>query len=232
MHWWIFVVCGSLGALAAPHLVGAYRAHAARKRRRAELRQVLNTVREYEFIPVNVESLGDTTRQQFERHTPAMLELGFTAHGDFRMKPQPVEVHNRFFLSPAADILGNISALLDKGGVTFISVLADGVCITTTSSRNPRPERTLEEADQLLLTYAGNDNPIELHCLHRAILNAMVQGRDSDALRFSADQILPLMVYDQRLFNRWRHRHGDFATDPPAPDFATLQHGSVVTAAV
>jgi len=225
MHWWIFVFCGSLGALAAPQLVAMYRAHKARCRRRAELRQVLSTVREYEFIPVQVEVLGESTRRQFERHTPTMLELGFTAQGDFRMKPQPVEVHNRLFLNANGDILGSISALLDKGGVSFISVLADGVCINTTSSKNPRPDRTLEESDQLLLTYAGNDNPLELYRLHRAILDAVVQGRDTEALQFSAEQIRPLMVYDQRLFNRWRYRHGDFATEPLAADFATLQQG-------
>src|SRR6476619_744707 len=103
MQLWILVIGGLVGLLAVPHLVGFYRAHAARSRRRAELRQVLNTVREYEFIPVNVESLAEAARRQFERHTPAMLELGFVPIGDFRMKPQPVEVHNRFFLSPRGD---------------------------------------------------------------------------------------------------------------------------------
>jgi hypothetical protein len=105
-------------------------------------------------------------------------------------------------------------------------VLADGICINTTSSRNPRPERSLEETDELLLTYAGNDNSTELHCLHQAILNACVASRDTTSLQFSIDQIRPLLVYDQRLFNRWRHRHGDFATAPPAPEFATLQPAS------
>jgi hypothetical protein len=230
MQPWILLISGLIGIFAVSRLAGMCGVVVARSRRRAELRQVLNTVREYEFVPVNVESLAETTRRQFERHTPAMLELGFVLQGDFRMKPQPVEVHNRFFLSPNGDILGSISALLDKGGVSFISVLADGVCINTTSSKNPRPDRPLEETDQLLLTYGGNDNAIELYCLHRAILNAVVQGRDAEALRFSGDQLRDLMVYDQRLFNRWRFRHGDFKTEPPAPEFATLQHGVELSA--
>jgi hypothetical protein len=219
----ILVVCGSIGALAAPHLIAMYRANAARQRRRAELRQVLKTVREYEFIPVKADTLAETTRRQFERHTPTMQQLGFVPLGDFRMKPQPVEVHNRFFLSPDGDVLGSMSALLDKGGVTFISVLADGVCINTTSAKNPRPDRTLEETDQLLLTYASNDNALELYELHQAILDAVVQGRGAETLRFASDQLRDLMVYDQRLFNRWRFRHGDFAAAPPAADFTTLQ---------
>jgi len=230
MHLLILVMCGSIGALAAPHLIGMYRANAARQRRRAELRQVLKTVREYEFIPVEADTLAETTRRQFERHTPAMQQLGFEPLGDFRMKPQPVEVHNRFFLDPDGDVLGSISALLDKGGVTFISVLADGVCINTTSAKNPRPDRTLEETDQLLLTYAGNDNALELYDLHQAILDAVVQGRCADALRFASAQLRDLMVYDQRLFNQWRFRHGDFATAPPAADFTTLQPTAVASA--
>jgi hypothetical protein len=225
MQLWFLLTCGLVGVFAVPYLVGACRVYAARQRRRAELRQVLKTVREYEFIPAQVETLADTTRRQFERHTPAMQQLGFVPLGDFRMKPQPVEVHNRFFLSPEREILGSISALLDKGGVTFISVLADGVCINTTSAKNPRPDRTLEETDQLLLTYAGNDNALELYNLHQAILDAVVQGRGAEALRFASDQLRDLMVYDQRLFNQWRFRHGDFATQPPAAEFATLQQG-------
>ncbi|HEY2411334.1 MAG TPA: hypothetical protein VGI40_03780 [Pirellulaceae bacterium] len=230
MQLWLLLTCGLVGVFAVPYLVGACRIYAARQRRRAELRQVLKTVREYEFIPVQVESLAETTRRQFERHTPAMQQLGFLPQGDFRMKPQPVEVHNRFFLSPDGDVLGSISALLDKGGVTFISVLADGVCINTTSAKNPRPDRTLEETDQLLLTYAGNDNALELYNLHQANLDAVVQGRGAEALCFSADQLRDLMVYDQRLFNRWRYRHGDFATEPPAADFTTLQQSPVNSA--
>jgi hypothetical protein len=168
MQLWILLIGGLIGLLAVPHLVGMYRVHATRSRRRAELRQVLRTVREYEFIPVNVERLAEATRQQFERHTPVMLELGFVPLGDFRMKPQPVEVHTRYFLSPEGDIVGDITAVLEKGGLSFISVLADGVCIHTSSSKNPRPDRTLEETDQLLLIYADNNNPIELHRLHQA----------------------------------------------------------------
>jgi hypothetical protein len=223
MQFSILVACCLMGVLAVSHLVGACRGYVVRRRRRAELRQVLSTVREYEFVPVQVEKLAESIRRQFERHTPAIQQLGFVPVGEFRMKPQPVEVHNRFFLSPDGDILGSISALLDKGGVTFISVLADGICINTTSSKNPRADRTLEETDQILLTYAGNDNAFELYGLHQAILSAVVQGRDTEALRFSSDQLRDLMVYDQRLFNRWRYRHGDFATEPPAPDFTTLQ---------
>src|SRR4029078_10249551 len=131
----IMVACGLIGVLAVSHLVGACRVYVARRRRRAELRQVLSTVRGYEFIPAQVEPLAETIQRQFARHTPPMEQLGFAPVGDFRMKPQPVEVHNRFFLSGDGSILGSISALLDKGGVSFISVLADGVCINTTSSK-------------------------------------------------------------------------------------------------
>jgi hypothetical protein len=227
MQLWILVACGLVAVLAVPYLVGVCRVHAARSRRRAELKQVLTTVREYEFVPVQVETLADATRRQFERYTPGMLELGFVPLGDFRMKPQPVEVHNRFFLSPDGKILSSISALLEKGGVSFISVLADGTCVHTSSSKNPRPDRTIEAEDQILLTYADNPNAFELHRLHEAIFNEVAKGRDSAALSFSADQLRDLMVYDQRLFNRWRYRHGDFATEPPAADFGNLGQGAM-----
>lgn len=223
MQLWILLIGGLIGLFAVTHLVGAYRVRAARSRRRAELRQALKTVREYEFISVNAESLAEATQQQFERHTPAMLQLGLVPLGDFRMKPPPVEVHNRFFLSPEGDILGDISALLEKGGVSFISVLADGTCINTTSSKNLRPDRLLEAADQLVLTYADNNSAIELYRRHQAVLNETAQSRGAAPLRFSAGQLRALMVYDQRLFNRWRYRHGDFATQPSAPEFATLE---------
>jgi len=218
----ILLVVVLAAVLATPFLAGLYQS-AAIRRRRAELRQALNTVREYEFIPVEFQSLAEPVRQQLERHTPPMLQLGLKQLDDYRMKPPPVEVHDRFFLSPEGDILGDISALVGKGGVTFISVLTDGTCVNTTSSKNYRPDRLLEETDQLVLTYAGCDDVVELYRQHVTILNEAAKRQNTPVVRFSPNQLRALMVYDQRLFNRWRHRHGDFATAPPAPNFATLE---------
>src|SRR5207247_610060 len=80
-----------LYALAGLLLAGA--------RRRAQLRHCLTTVREYEFAKVNCLYLAEPIRQLFDRHTPALFQLDFELLGDFRMKSQPVEVHDRIFLS-------------------------------------------------------------------------------------------------------------------------------------
>jgi hypothetical protein len=41
-------------------------------------------------------------------------------------------------------------------------------------------------------------------------------------LPFRPDQFRAVLVYDRRLFNRWRYRHSEFDREPPAPDFRTL----------
>ena len=57
----------------------------------------------------------------------------------------------------------------------------------------------------------------------RDIEAAFRDATGSSVLVLRPDQFRELMIYDQRIFNRWRYRHGDLPAQPPAPDFSTLQ---------
>lgn len=185
------------------------------------LRAVNRSVREYEFIPVDGSSLEEPVREHLETLTPPLEELGFQLIGDFRMKPKPVVVYDRIFFSPDGRTLATICCLLEAGAVSLISVLDDGTCVHTTTSANPHPERTFEPADQLALTYAPGRHPINLHREHQQAVSAAART-GAQALQLQRDQFRAVMVYDQRIFNRWRYRHGGLDQEPPAPDFASL----------
>lgn len=186
------------------------------------LRRINRTVREYEFVRVNVLHLEEWIRQHFETLTGPLIRLGFDLIGDFRMKPEPVEVHDRVFISAAGDVIADICALLGEGNVSFISVLEDGTCVQTTSVDNPHPDRTIEPADQLHLTYLPDVPMDEAHRRHLDTLGELAARNGTGVLRFSRDQFRAVFVYDQRMFNRWRYRHGGFDREPPAPDIQTL----------
>jgi hypothetical protein len=187
------------------------------------LASINRTVREYEFLPVDGATLDQPMRGHFERLTPALLALDFQPIGTFRMKPEPLVVHNRIFLSADGRTLSNICCVLRAGTISFMSVLDDGTCVHTVGSRNPHPERTLEPADRLLLTYLPDTDPIDRHREHQEILRAGGARAGAEPMQFQPNQFKEVMVYDQCLFNRWRWRHGDLYRRPPVADFATLQ---------
>jgi len=199
------------------------------QRRLRVLRRTMNTVREYEFAKVNSLHLAEPIRQRFERHTPCFFQLGFNLIGDYRMKPQPVEVHDRIFLSADGETLATICVLLKGGGESMISILSDGACVHTSSSKHPHPERTVEPTDQLCLTSLPGISIEEQFREHHRILHEQCAARGTSVLELHADQFREVLIYDQRIYNRWRHRHGDFDKSPPPPDFRSLTGTALTT---
>ena len=192
------------------------------RRERRTLQKVNRTVREYEFLPVDGSSLGEPVRGHLDALTPPLLELGFRPLGDFRMKPEPVVVYDRILLSADGRTLATVCCVLGAGAVSFISVLDDGTCVHTNTTRDPHPERTFEPEDRLSVTYLPDAHPIDLHREHQEAVRAAAARAGAGVMEFRPDQFRAVMVYDQRLFNRWRHRHGGLDREPPAPDFSTL----------
>src|SRR5262245_15237617 len=199
------------------------------RRHLAVLRKVMNTVREYEFAKVNSLHLAEPIQRRFERHTPAFFQLGFNLIGDYRMKPQPVEVHDRIFLSADGETLATICVLLKGGGESMITILSDGTCVHTSSSKNPKPERDVQPSDQICVTYLPDVSIEEQFREHQNKVRQECANRGVTVLEQHAEQFREVLVYDQRLFNRWRHRHGDLDKLPPAPDFRSLTGTALTT---
>jgi hypothetical protein len=189
------------------------------------LRRIQRTVREYEFRPVKPWSLDRPVRGRLDALTPPLVELGFQPLGDFRMKPQPVVVHGRYFLSADGRTVAGICSILEAGVVSFISVLEDGTCVHTSGTRNPHPERALEPTDRLALSYLPGRHPTNLYREHLEAVRGAAERSGSRVLELRPNQFRAVMVYDQRLFNRWRYRHGGLDREPPAPNFRTLVAG-------
>jgi hypothetical protein len=42
-------------------------------------------------------------------------------------------------------------------------------------------------------------------------------------MRFRDDQLKGVLIYDQRIFCRWRYRYGGLDEEPPAPDLESLR---------
>jgi hypothetical protein len=195
-----------------------------------QLHHVLRNVREIEFLPMDARSLPSKTLKHFQTYTPALFQLQFDLIGDFRMKPRPVEVFDRIFLSQDGQTLASICSVLEGGGVSLISVLSNGLCIHSVSMANPHPERTANPSDRILVCYLPDASVEVLHDFHRRAIGDLSELSGSKVLRFRKDQFREVLVYDQRVFNRWRFRHGGLNHEPPAPDFSTLlaKHADLV----
>lgn len=193
------------------------------RRRIQTLNRINRMFRPYEFVKVNNLYLDASVREQFEWYTPPLIQLDFHLLDDYRMKPEPVVVHNRFFFSPDGDILASICALLNSGAVSLISILEDGTVVHTASVQNPHPERVLEPSDQMVISYMPDTAVEDQYRHHIEVLRECAARRGAGVLRFGDDQLRAVMVYDQAIFNRWRYRHGGLDQRPPAPDFGSLR---------
>ncbi len=189
------------------------------------------TFRAYEFVKVNYLRLDESIREQFELHTGPLLKMGFDLIGDYRLKPEPIEVHDRFFLSPDGETLAAICALLETGSVCFISVLEDGTCVDTCSAENPDPERTFEPADQTCLSYVVEEPIKVVYAHHVKTLKEVCAKHGTSVMRFQSNQFKEIVTYDQRIQCRVHYRRGDLDNEPPAPDFASLRETPAVASA-
>jgi hypothetical protein len=187
------------------------------------LRKSSRTFRAYEFVPVNFLHLEEEIREQFELHTPPLVQLNFDLIGDYRLKPEPVPVHDRFFLSLDGKTLASICALLGTSGVSFISILEDGTSVCTTSSEDPHPERDIEPADQIWTSYLP-DVPVQDRLAHHLkSLQELCASNGTSVMHFRKEQFREIVTYDQRVRCRWRFRHGGLDSEPPAADFSSLR---------
>jgi hypothetical protein len=220
----VAVVSVLLVPLIFPYVVWAtWRACRQERRRRQEIQIACRQFREYEFVPVDSQAVAAHVRRWFEKHTPALAQLGYELLGDYRLKPAPLDVCTRLFLSPDGDTLASVCTVLKSGGVELLSVLADGTCVDTASVDNPHPERTLEPADRLCVTYLPGASVQDLHRRHATTVRELSARHGTSVLRFWSDQFREVAVYFQRLFCRWQFRHGHLDAEPPAADFRTLR---------
>jgi hypothetical protein len=193
------------------------------------LNRVNRTFRPYEFVKVNYLFLDASIREQFEWHTPPLIQLGFNLIGDYRLKPEPVVVHDRVFFSADGEILAAICALLDSGAVSLISILEDGTVVHTCGVQDPHPDRTFEPADRLRISYLPDTAVEDMYRHHLHFLRECSVSHEAGVLRFRDNQFRDVLTYDQRIFTRWRYRYGGLDQEPPAPDFGSLQNPQVVS---
>jgi hypothetical protein len=212
-----------LAPLTMPFVAAAFAPCLARGiARLRQLQRFGRTYREYEFVARDAERLPLAVRVQFDNQTPALYELGFEHLGDYRLKPEPVEVHDRLFRSEDGTVLAAICALLNSGGVSFITLLEDGTIVHTTSVADPHPERTARPDDGLWISYLPGLAMWDLCRQHRDEVQRAAERLGTGVLTFRRDQFREVIIYDQRTFCRWRYRHGELDQEPPPPDLGLL----------
>jgi hypothetical protein len=187
-----------------------------------QLRYASRTYREYQFVEVHVREVDAAVRLQFETYTPALVDYGFQWLGDYRMKPRPVEVYDRLFISDDGEMLADICSVLAGGGVSLISVLEDGTCLETTTTEDPDPDWTFERSDGLWVTHVPGASIPYLHSRHLDAVRQVSARNGTRLLRLSRDRFREVVVYSQRAFCRWVYRHGGMDQEPPPPDFSSL----------
>jgi hypothetical protein len=170
---------------------------------------------EYRFEALSEHALPRGAARWFERHTPAMLALGFAPLGDYEVRPGLLA---RFFASPQGRVFG---CLAYRRGVwqyrrtySFSTVFADGTYLESASLARPAGMPTPVPA--LLFEFVPAADVRQLYEHHGAAIarEEVVGGRE--CLSFAPEQFRDVSAYGYRLV-RWDLAEKGLAPAPPAP---------------
>lgn len=211
-----------------PVIVGAFLWYlledAASFFRRFRLKRKCRVYQEYGFTRVNYFQLDAATRGWFDRSTRELFPLGFGLLGDYQLKKQPVSVIGRLFWRDDGTVLVAslvVEALGRTEAVELLSCLADGLCVQTASVEDPDPDRQRDPGlDLLHITCAPELGAADLYARHVQEVLAIARQRQTSVLAFESGQYQSLVIYNQRLHHRWRHRMRQ-AAPAPAPVLPT-----------
>ena len=184
-----------------------------------QVQKVGRTYREYQFVPVNSMHLPKWIQKTWEQHTPTLFQTRFEMLGDYRLKPEPIEVHDRFFLSDQGDILATVCCVLEQSALSLMTVLEDGTVVESANCTDPKPECSFEPADRLQVLYLPGVPLKELEIQHRDVLHRLVAERQANVVRIDRENFQRVALHGQRVFCRWRDRHNELDQPPPLPDF-------------
>jgi hypothetical protein len=179
------------------------------------------TYHEYTLRPANFFQLPQEVRDWWDESLPKFFRLGFSLLGDFQLRDNPYQMHDRFYWHESGTAYCSACALTLAGihDLTFAmtSWLEDGTyVITATVDVQLKRTKPNPRDDKLHIACLPGATAEELFARHRQEVVATAREFGLRVLNFDQEQFEALVIYDQRVFCGWLHRNGA-VTAPPAP---------------
>lgn len=188
----------------------------------AVLKGVDRRYREYVFEPLTPRDVSAEVRRHFERHTPALEQLGFERIGDFRFLPPPIAEVARVMISGDGECFATVSEYADTRYVSFTSMTTDGVLFE--SATLPPTGDGPSPSVPLRLQYLGKRSLDDGYQRHRRFLRDYQSRHGVEAVVCGPEDFRHVFEYGHRLVGWDLYQKGRRKTaPPPLPDVFSQQ---------
>jgi hypothetical protein len=186
------------------------------------LRNVERKYRPYVFEPLGSEDVPANVRRHFERHTPALMQLGFQRVGDFRLLPPPIPEVARVFISGEGRCFAAVAQHAEINYVAFTSMTADGTYFesATLESSGDGPSASVP----LRFQYLGAVPLAVAYARHQRFVGEHEAAHGDEAVVCRPEDFRHVLEYGHRLagwdlFHKGRRK----TAPPPLPDVFSHQ---------
>jgi hypothetical protein len=184
-------------------------------------RKFARTHRELTFQHKHVANMPRAAQDHIERHEPALQELGFTPEGTYLLKPHPLPIYGKCFISQEGESVVDVSLVGDDSAYSFTSILENGhvlesACANTITATDQINESGRFTAD-MVERNSHEDCVPKLYQRHRESLSKLEQRFGCATLHFSADQVKAVLSYANLVFGEVRFAVGELDAPPRPP---------------
>lgn len=154
--------------------------------------------------PVDERSLSEEAREFLDSQAELVSQLGFRVIGDFRLKKSH-EYVTRTCLNPECNVLAEITYVQRRWaatkGVSFVSLMSDGMLIESATLHVPTPRQRYQRL--IMLGFPGQ-SAADVLGLHMSMLeqmqdSAFASGLDCEPLTLADDSVAGVIRYGQKL---------------------------------
>jgi len=200
-------------------LVAIYCLVAAWRERRA-WRAFSRVHREVVCEPMHLVNMPAAAAEHIEWHETLLAELGFDPVGSFLLKPEPLPIYSKCFISADGETVADVSLIGNQAAHSFSSILENGhvletACLDSASDTERINESGLFTAN-MVQRDSLTDGTRELYRRHRETLGELEQQFDCRTLHFDCGQVTSVMGYANEVFGEVKFTLGELDA-PPLP---------------
>ncbi len=178
-------------------------------------KQFLRVHRPHLFEPKHSANMPLELQEFIELQAPEMEKLGMVNLGDFLLKPEPLVLQGRCFMTTHGESFGTILLIDDQLAISITSILENGRFIETCSTEfSEELTERFNSTDRFAAKSVPNGTLSEIYKRHRQIVAEYERNDDCGTLVFGHDQIQQVMHYENTVFGEVKFEWGELDAPP------------------
>jgi len=182
-------------------------------------RKFARTHREVTFDRRHVANMPRAAQDHIERHEPILQEFGFSPEGSYLLKPEPLPIYTKYFISQEGEAVVDVSLIGDSTSYSFTSILENGHVLQTACAEAIAPMDDFNESGRftghMVARNSDQDCVSTLYQRHRETLSELEREFGCETLHFRMDQVQAVMRYVNLVFGEVKFALGKLNAPPP-----------------